>query len=447
MNPLLPLGILVLTLLYPGQSSGQQEPALQQARQLIEDLAAGHAQAAYERFDPSLQAALPQQRLAQAWESLEKSYGKFVRIATVEQKSAAAAIAQVVATCEFQHGRLEALVTIHDGRIAGLMFRPVAGPDTWTAPAYVRPETFREVAVTVVTDRWQLPGMLTLPAGPGPFPAVVLVHGSGPQDADETVGTAKPFKDLAWGLASRGIAVLRYVKRTRAYGAASAADPMRLTVQEETVDDAVSALRLLAGRREVDASRIFLLGHSLGATLAPRIARRSAGVRLAGLILLAGAVTPIERLALDQIRRLAAEGALPREQASAEVAATEQAVAQIESPDLKPDAQIRFLGALTPASYWLDLRGYDPAAELAQLKVPALLLQGTADRQVPASELALWTARLDGRSDVQARLLPGLNHFFATADPLTGSAPVHVDASVVEIIANWILKTNTGRQP
>jgi dienelactone hydrolase len=446
MNAVVPLGLLALTLLYSVQVPAQEEPALQQARQLIKDLAAGRVQAAYERFDPSLQAALPPQRLAQAWEALEKSSGKFVRMAGVEQKSApAAAIVQVVVQCEFEHGRLEALVTIHDGKIVGLLFRPLAASAAWTAPAYARPETFYEVAVNVVTDRWQLPGTLTLPAGSGPFPAVVLVHGSGPQDADETVGAAKPFKDLAWGLASLGIAVLRYVKRTRAYGAASAADPMRLTVQEETVDDAVSALRLLASRREVDPGRIFLLGHSLGATLAPRIARRTTEVHLAGLILLAGAVTPIERLALDQVRRLAAEGALPHDQASAEVAAAEQAVAQIESPELKPDAQIRFLGSMTPASYWLDLRGYDPAAELARLKLPVLLLQGTGDRQVPASELTLWTKRLDGRSDVQARLLPGLNHFFAAADPLTGSAPVHVDASVVEIIANWILKTTTGR--
>jgi dienelactone hydrolase len=113
---------------------------------------------------------------------------------------------------------------------------------------------------------------------------VALVHGSGPNDRDETVGGTKVFKDLAEGLASRGIVVLRYEKRTKQYGARMANMP-RYTVQDEAVDDAAKAAAMLQTQPQVDPRRVFVLGHSLGGYIAPRIAEEEG--KLAGLILLA----------------------------------------------------------------------------------------------------------------------------------------------------------------
>ena len=96
------------------------------------------------------------------------------------------------------------------------------------------------LAVTVVTGEYQMPGMLAMPEGKGPFPAVVLVSGSGPNDMDSTVGPNKPFRDLAEGLAARGVASIRYTKRTRQYGAKLGKD---ITLAQEVIDDAVSAAK------------------------------------------------------------------------------------------------------------------------------------------------------------------------------------------------------------
>ena len=143
-----------------------------------------------------------------------------------------------------------------------------------------------------------MPGTLSMPVGRGAA-AIVLVHGSGPNNRDETLGPNKPFRDLAWGLAQRGIAVLRYEKRTRQHGAKLAAANRNFTVREETTEDAVLAVKLLRSRKEFDPKRIFVLGHSLGGTLAPRIAVEDGA--LAGIIILAGATRPLQDVAREQL--------------------------------------------------------------------------------------------------------------------------------------------------
>lgn len=131
-------------------------------------------------------------------------------------------------------------------------------------PAYADPNSFteKEVVVGEGTD-FPLPGTLTMPKGQGPFPLVVLVHGSGPNDRDESVGGVKVFRDLAQGLASRKIAVLRYEKRTREHSQKSQRNP-KFGVQDETVTDALAAVHLASKLEGVDPKRIYVLGHSQG---------------------------------------------------------------------------------------------------------------------------------------------------------------------------------------
>ena len=147
--------------------------------------------------------------------------------------------------------------------------------------------------------RYPLKGMLTLPDGDGPFPALVLVHGSGSSNMDEKVGKLTPFKDIARGLARRGIASVRYDKRSFAHGLKMMMDKKNpITVREETIDDALLAAALLRADPRIDAGRVFLIGHSMGAMLAPRI--ECSGGDFRGLILLAGTPRRLEEVLLEQ---------------------------------------------------------------------------------------------------------------------------------------------------
>ncbi|MBV8729413.1 MAG: alpha/beta fold hydrolase [Acidobacteriia bacterium] len=322
-----------------------------------------------------------------------------------------------VVSVRFSSGSIDWRFSVNkDGKIAGLFFQPAEGSQAaeWQRPAYSRPDSFHEREVTV-GDGWKLPGTLTVPNGNGgAVPGVVLVHGSGPLDRDETIGANKPFRDLAEGLASRGIAVLRYDKRTKVY-TARLAEAKDLTLQQETVEDAAKAAALLRAQPEVASSRVFVLGHSLGGYAAPRIAQQDS--RLAGLILMAANVRPLEDLLQDQLKTIGLAG-----------------------PDLEK-AKTDVMRSL-PESYSNDLKNYDPAELARQLFIPMLILQGERDYQVTMKDFELWRAALVGRGNVTFRSFPTLNHLFeagqAKSTPAEYALPGHVDVEVVDQIATWV---------
>ena len=238
------------------------------------------------------------------------------------------------------------------------------------------PSTFREQDVSVgAATEWALPATLTLPTGTGPFPAVILVHGSGPNDRDETVGPNKPFQDLAWGLASQRIVVLRYDKRTRVYPGKVTELP-NFTVKEETIDDVLAAVALLRKTQQIDQRRIFVLGHSLGGMLVPRIGIADQGI--AGFIVLAGATRPLEDEWVRQFEYIyGLSGQLTSSQ-KAEIEGYKQQAARIKQ--LTPaDVSSKERLLLIPPSYWLELRGYFPPEVARKLKQPMLILQGERD--------------------------------------------------------------------
>jgi len=292
------------------------------------------------------------------------------------------------------------------GEIAGLWFKP----DAWNAPSYSNADAFTSVEVTIGTDKWKLPGTLTIPKSTGPFPAVVLVHGSGPNDRDESIGGSKIFKDLAHGLASRGIAVLRYAKRTKVYPKDWAKDASP-TMTTETVEDALRAAALLRRYEGIDASRVFVLGHSQGGYMMPRVMQRDS--KLAGVIVMAGNVRPLEELIVEQMAYLGVP------------------------------AQKDVLGSLhLPPQYLADLSGYRPDAEAKKVDMPMLILQGERDYQVTMKDFALWHAALGERANVVFHSYPNLNHLFIAGEgkslPAEYARPGHLDRQVVEDIADWV---------
>jgi hypothetical protein len=236
-------------------------------RAFIEALAREDFAGASRNFDATMKATFPPDKLQELWKTLNAQVGAFKKIVSTRAEKVQQYEAAFV-MCEFEKIGLEAKVVFTGGgQITGLFFAPViASADTYKSPAYVQPATF------------QVPGTLSLPVGKEARAAVVLVHGSGPNDRDETVGPNKPFRDLAQGLASRGIAVLRYDKRTKVHGMKMGGIMNTFTVKEETVDDALAAVALLRKTEGIDPRRVFVLGHSLGGTLAPRIAKGDPGI-------------------------------------------------------------------------------------------------------------------------------------------------------------------------
>lgn len=314
---------------------------------------------------------------------------------------------------------------------------------SWTPPPYVDASAFEARAVTLHTGHWDLPGIVTVPTSAGPHPAIVLVHGSGPNDMNESIGPNRMFEDLAEGLASRGVVVLRYEKRTRKYGAKTSDDPNALTVKDEAMDDADTGVAMLAAMPEVDRTRIFVAGHSEGGYLAPRIAAGHPAVT--GLILLAGNVRSLAEAIVDQVQYQAKQAGTITPQIQQVIDAANRSAAELNNPDLKPGMTVHVLNSALPASYVLDLRAYHPADTAAALTIPMLILQGERDYQVTmAGDFAQWHRALDGHANVTFRSYPSLNHFFfsGTGPSMPGEylRPSHVDPAVVADIAAWCLR-------
>jgi pimeloyl-ACP methyl ester carboxylesterase len=315
----------------------------------------------------------------------------------------------------------------------------LAATETQKTPASGEVE---ERSVSFTSDGLKFPALLALPKNrTAPVPVVVLVQGSGPHDADETVGPNKPFRDLATGLAAAGIASLRYDKRTHFAPQTFQPHP---DLDHEVTLDAVAALQFVSALPEIDRSRIFLLGHSLGGTMAPVIASdflASKQGSLRGIIFMAaGAVSvdeTIERQMTFQAKRHdASPSAIEQMQKQ-----WQDVFATVKDTNTPAD-RVLGVGALqAPAGYWRSWLAQDPAAELEKLGLPALVLRGFKDIQVSEKDFK----RLEEANVAPGSVgeqFDGLNHLFM---PVVGEStgdeylqPGHVSSDVVTTIAIWI---------
>ncbi len=412
------------------------------AQTFVNQLLTDNFPEATSQFDEQMKNVFNEAKLQESWQSLVKKAGKPLEL-TVLRTAELEGYRIVVIRCQFEEATLDTQVVFnHQGQISGLNFMPVQ--TTYHPPDYVNQSSFHEVNVTVGSGKWALPGTLTIPNSSGPFPGLVLVHGSGPNDRDETVGSTKVFRDLAWGLASKGIAVLRYEKRTLKHAPELTPElVLEMTVKEEVVDDALLAIGRMRQKADIDSKRVFVLGHSLGATLIPRIGQQDPD--LAGLIVMAGITRPLEDTILDQFTYLYSLAGTMTDEQKAQLEDLKVKVARVKDPELSVDVSPKDLPLGVSAAYWLDLRSYSPVDVMKTLSIPALILQGGRDYQVlPTEDFEGWKTALSSRKDVYFKLYPKLNHLFMVGEgkstPHEYLIEGHVDQEVIDTIAQWIGK-------
>ena len=292
---------------------------------------------------------------------------------------------------------------------------------------------------------YPLKGLLTLPDRvEGQVPAAVLVHGSGASNMDEKVYKMTPFKDLAEGLAERGIASIRYDKRTFVYGR-----KMRkgtVTVREETIEDAVRAAELLRRDPRVDPERVYIIGHSMGAMLAPRIDAEGGDFR--GLILMAGTPFRLEEIVVRQLKQAGqSKGGLMKAIVRLEDRIFSKKFSGLYEMSDEEAKKKKFAGSTT--LYYFKEMGQKTAADyLRETEKPVLILQGGKDFQVlPSEDFAAFREQLQGRSNVEYRLYEDLNHLFVKGiynDILKAGKEYkveqHIGAEVLDDIAAFIKK-------
>lgn len=302
-------------------------------------------------------------------------------------------------------------------------------------------DLFKEVEITVGTGNYLMDGIMTIPNGVERPPVVILVQGSGQTDMDETIGASnnKPFRDIAHGLAEKGIASIRYNKRYYQYKDNISEE---ITVYEEILDDVGAAIELAKKSDVLDTTRIYVAGHSEGGMLCPKIATDHP--ELAGIIVLAGSPRHLEDIIYDQAVFFAEQDEISSkediEQYLEMMKANVEQVKNLSDEDLASP----ILGVT--GYYWRSLNRIDTPELVTKLTLPMLFLQGSADFQVYADvDFAEWKTLLDGHENAEFIEYEGLNHLFM---PTTGALDTsdydyknNVDSQVILDMADWILKT------
>jgi hypothetical protein len=418
----------------PGSAQVPDSIAMASAERFVGLLRDGEWAAAERMVTPRVRGQLGASALEMVWGQMLSSWGAFQ---AMREKGVTArdTLQSVELLGDFANDTVLMRVVLSPAQeVVGFWVGPVpdGAPSSSPTPPYADTARFREDAERVGAEPWVLPGTLSIPAGGGRHPVVVLVHGSGPHDRDASVGGTKVFRDLAWGLATRGVAVLRYEKRTKEHGTRMGPD---VTVESEVIEDALAALELVRSHASIDPERVYVLGHSLGAQLAPEIARRDG--RLAGAIMLAASARPIDAVMIAQLEYLAGLPLNATPEAQARLGSALAQVRRLMAREAPPSEVV--LGA--PASYFYALAERDDIAEAVRLDIPLLLLQGERDYQVTMQDFGLWQNALKDRP-ATFRSFALLNHLFVAgsgpATPTEYGQPGFVAEDVIVTIHDWI---------
>ncbi len=412
------------------------------ARALAELLGRGDFAGALERADPSLAKVLTASALESAWKESAGDAGAFRRVDGVTARRRREREVHTVVVA-LERGTMDVVVGFGPeagGAPTALYLKPARPP--YEVPAYVDRTKLEEHEVEVGSEDLAMGGTAVVPKGAPGFPVVVMLAGSGPQDRDGTTAAARPLRDLALGLATRGVGSIRWDKRTTEPPALGVA-PADATVEHEYLQDAAAAIALARGLPFADPARVFVLGHSQGGWLTPWVLERNPEV--AGGILLAGVARHFNAIVPSQLEYMAklddgVVGPLERLQ----IEQVREQCARAQKVDLPLDTPPSDLPLGVPATYWRAIVGYDAVATAKKTPQPYLFLQGERDYQVtPADDLAVWKVVAASKKGSAAKLYRRLNHFFIAGEGRIepkeyATLRGHMSEEVVEDIAEFV---------
>ncbi len=392
---------------------------------------------AHASFDDNLKSKLTEEALKKLWTDIQLKLGKATTLDAVQSKSQGEFFA-VTVEGKFANGDQNFLLGFDKAqKIVGIFLAPSKSAAAYIKPIYADTNLYLEKSVYLNTPGHQLAAIVTTPKLVKNFPIVVFVHGSGPSDMDETVGSNKPFKDLAAGFASKGIGSIRYVKRTLVY-ANEFSKPF--TVKEEVLEDATAAIAMAKTIAGANPKAIYVFGHSLGGMLAPKIATTSP--EIAGVILAAAPARKFTDLVVDQNNYMFnlskdTTAANKKQLADAMLEIGKSRITKLGTT-IKPDSVILGL----PAQYWADLNSYNQVSTAKSLKQKIYVLQGGNDFQVSKVDFDLWNTALGKKKNVTLKFYPELNHLLSVQTEMGTTAQYQIPVSVSEILLNdlstWI---------
>ncbi|MGC8544747.1 DUF3887 domain-containing protein [Athalassotoga sp.] len=402
---------------------------LQIAKEFIMNLSVGNFKMAESMYDEAMMAALPLAKTEAIWNQVESQAGKFQSIESVNVSNVQN-YTVFVFTVSFSKALLDVTVTIdQNSKVAGLFFKPAT--PTYSIPSYVNQSKFKVEKTTIGNDL-KVPAEITIPEGKGPFPAVILIPGSGPENMDESIGPNRPFEDIAYGLSTNGIVVLRYDKSTYVYPKAFQNGDIPVNLENEYFKDALDGINFLKSQNYV--GKIFVLGHSEGGYLVPEIAKMSGDI--SGIIMLAAPARNLQDVTIDQLEYL-----ISLSNNATEISAMKSIIVQLEdiNKHTLKDSDI-VMGA--PVSYYYELEKYNPVGILKNLDIPTLIMQGGKDYQVTEKDFDIFKAAFSQNKNYTFKWYPNLYHLFikwdGTPSPDEYLVEGHVDVNVIDEISTWI---------
>ncbi|KAJ5982659.1 hypothetical protein N7451_012759 [Penicillium sp. IBT 35674x] len=399
-------------------------------------------------FTPLIRFFVSESLLGKSWKIVSKAFGPLESVGGPIIISGWW-LTSVKVPLKFQHAEFGMLLQMTSaGSLVGLRFLPMRALGLgagWQMPCYADKRA-HEFEITLGKRDFKVGGTFCLPyamevqAEIPRFPCVVFLAGSGPCDRDSTVEENRPFKDLAWGLARRGIASIRFDKVTRTYPKAFR-NRKSMTLTDEYVEYTVDAILQSQNHPSILPNRVFVLGHSLGAVVAPIFAAMDASV--AGCVIMAGPAEPIYRCLIRQLRYIQLLDGPEALYLSKRIHEAQVQADLADSDDLTLSTPAKQLPFGIGPSYWLDYRKFNPIRTASSLKKPILIMQGGRDYQVTVQDdYQQWHMALHGKPNVQFHLYEQLNHLFIAgkgpSTPLEYSVPGNIDEQVIIDLAKWV---------